>query len=265
LERVKKAETTPAPASVPVPGHAEIAALVARLDELENELARLQHAVDTAQAPPVEREFTPITPAAGAVAPAPAPAQSASQPLADPWTTVRASATQPVGLDPDWTPVQDAMPKHRVATWNIATAGALEPAPLLTPDPSAAEIDAAFENLTGGAASEAIAPRPRWEAGADLFLPEAAGEDVAVPVSRPVPPAAAQPRLEDTAFPHFVGKPVRPIPDRLEVTYEGNQGEEVVDLPASALLFEPESHGSSLTAESEPIDLRSLGATEFDT
>jgi hypothetical protein len=185
--------------------------------------------------------------------------------LADPWTAVRAAASQPVGLDAEWAPVHDVAPQRRVATWNVASEGVLEPSPLEAQDSGAAEVDAAFDTLTGGAATDGLARRPGWDAGADLFLPEAAGEDVAVPARRPALPARTPPSLEDTAFPHFVGRPVRPIPDRLEVTYEGNQGEEVVDLPASALLFESEADVNPLAADGEPIDLRSLGATEFDT
>ena len=67
-------------------------------------------------------------------------------------------------------------------------------------------------------------------------------------------------RFEDTRFPHFVGQPVGPIPDRVEVTYEGADGQQPEDLPESALLFEPEEEDDG----QEPVlDLREFGAVEI--
>jgi hypothetical protein len=77
-----------------------------------------------------------------------------------------------------------------------------------------------------------------------------------------VPPvAAAAPNADRMQFPHFVGRPVGPIPDRIEVSYETTDGDDVVELPASALLFEDDASSSS----PEPVvDLRQLGALELD-
>ena len=81
-------------------------------------------------------------------------------------------------------------------------------------------------------------------------------------------PADGLPRFEDIDFPHFVGKPVQAVPERVEVTYESHPNEEVVDLPSSALLFESEADVEPESETSEPedgvLDLRSLGAREFD-
>jgi hypothetical protein len=66
-------------------------------------------------------------------------------------------------------------------------------------------------------------------------------------------------RFEDTRFPHFVGQPVGPIPDRVEVTYEGTDGQQPEDLPDSALLFEAEDDDGL-----EPVlDLQEFGAVEI--
>jgi hypothetical protein len=60
-------------------------------------------------------------------------------------------------------------------------------------------------------------------------------------------------------FPHFQGRPVGPIPDRVEVTYEGPDEEEPEELPESALLFEAEDE-----ADDEPArDLSEFGAVEI--
>jgi len=84
---------------------------------------------------------------------------------------------------------------------------------------------------------------PRWNAPA-----------TAAPIVGATPPG-------DMQFPHFVGRPVGPIADRIEVSYETPDGEEVMDLPASALLFEDDD----VRANEEPaMDLRSLGALELD-
>ena len=78
------------------------------------------------------------------------------------------------------------------------------------------------------------------------------------------PAAAAAPPEEDfdkLRFPHFVGKPVGRIAGRVEVTYDAD-GDTPSRLPDETLLFEPEDESP---AEGEPIvDLRSLGAVEFD-
>lgn len=70
-----------------------------------------------------------------------------------------------------------------------------------------------------------------------------------------VGPAAS----EDMHFPHFVGRPAGPIPDRIEVSYESTDDEEVMELPASALLFEDDAAN-----EESAVDLRHLGALELD-
>ena len=81
-----------------------------------------------------------------------------------------------------------------------------------------------------------------------------------VAVPGPELPFAAPPaRFEDIQFPHFVGRPVEPITDRLEVTFEAQDGGEPADLPDGALLFEAEDEEAN-----EPIvDLRALGAVEI--
>ena len=72
-----------------------------------------------------------------------------------------------------------------------------------------------------------------------------------------VPPVAPD-AAEEMQFPHFVGRPAGPIPDRIEVSYEATD-EAVMELPSSALLFEDE------TTDEEPVvDLRHLGALELD-
>jgi hypothetical protein len=85
----------------------------------------------------------------------------------------------------------------------------------------------------------------------------------------PVDPDADQ-DFEKLRFPHFVGKPVGHIDGRVEVTYEADD-ENTSRLPDEALLFEAEEEsgpesGPKLgrTGVDPIVDLRSLGAVEFD-
>jgi hypothetical protein len=95
---------------------------------------------------------------------------------------------------------------------------------------------------------EVVEPLPRtqsWQVVADddssLFVPEPSAQP---PAPATAPPPAVQPgdpRFEDLHFPHFVGKPVGGLEDRVAVTYEGQDAAaEVAELPAHALLFDDE-------------------------
>jgi hypothetical protein len=65
----------------------------------------------------------------------------------------------------------------------------------------------------------------------------------------PPPVQAGDPTFEDLDFPHFVGKPVRPLDDRVAVTYEGQDAAaEAAELPANALLFDDD-----LLADEPPV------------
>ena len=151
LDRVKNAEAAAtSAAAAPLRPEAEIGALVARLDELETELVRLQQAVDTG--------------------PAPAVAEHAAEKIADPWSNVPAAASVPVGLDPDWGAAQDFVPQRRIATWNVA-GGILEPTALPPVDTAGEEVDAAFASLTGETAPGEPGGVPEWQAAGELFRP----------------------------------------------------------------------------------------------
>ena len=67
-------------------------------------------------------------------------------------------------------------------------------------------------------------------------------------------------------FPAFVGGADKSAPGRVELTYENQDPDEVVELPASALLFENNAGDSEARAPSQEavFDLRAFGATEFD-
>jgi hypothetical protein len=86
----------------------------------------------------------------------------------------------------------------------------------------------------------------------------------ATPAATTATATAGAPSFDDIEFPHFVGRPPRPVADRVEVTYDGQDGEEVVELPASALLFESDATGPEPAASEPVLDLRSLGALEFE-
>ncbi len=85
---------------------------------------------------------------------------------------------------------------------------------------------------------------PRWNAPATT-----------APIVGVIPPG-------DMQFPHFVGRPVGPLADRIEVSYETPDGEEVMDLPANALLFDDDDGVTENQRQS--VDLRHLGALELD-
>lgn len=119
-------------------------------------------------------------------------------------------------------------------------------------DAASTAVDAALAPAPAVAASST----PDWQ-----VLEEPAAM---APASAPAPTGSGSvARFEDIDFPHFVGRPVRAVPDRVEVTYEGQDGEEVVDLPASALLFESEAETADPTQE-PVLDLRTLGARESE-
>ena len=117
--------------------------------------------------------------------------------------------------------------------------------------------------------------RPETRRVADPFaprslLPDEFGAEAVDPApprraaSRPPAPAAAAPPASDfegMRFPEFVGGPRQRPADKVDLTYEGQAGDEVGELPASALLFGTEDENQ---AEGGVFDLRSFGATEFD-
>jgi hypothetical protein len=242
---------------------ADIGALVARLDELEAELVRLQHAVDTSPVPGEALELLPVGEVEPADTAAPLAAPAQLQPAAASWGAAAGPANQPPGFAPNWGAPQDFVPQRRVVTWN-STGDIVEPMGPQPDDPDAAEVDAAFASLTGEAVAPGSSPAGAWPGASELFLPEAEAGSMGRPPAHTTPASTHTPSLEDTAFPHFVGRPVGATPGRLEVTYEANPGEEVVDLPASALLFEPEA-GADPGTPAGVIDLRSLGATELES
>ncbi len=95
---------------------------------------------------------------------------------------------------------------------------------------------------------QVVEPMPNarlWQPAADPERPLREPfqvEALQPPARRTGDPAAASPpgtmRFEDLDFPHFVGKPVRPLPERLAMTYEAQPSEDVTELPGNALLFD---------------------------
>lgn len=111
------------------------------------------------------------------------------------------------------------------------------PEPLVTSRASMPVAGLAFEDL-----QTSPAPPARWNAPAG-----------------PAPIAPAM-ETEEMPFPHFVGRPVRPV-DHVQVSYEASQEEEVMELPASALLFEDDEVETAVDAKLEP---RLFGTLELE-
>jgi hypothetical protein len=107
------------------------------------------------------------------------------------------------------------------------------------------------------------APEPPTPA-APVAPPSGAERRASRPGQAPPGPvdAEADPEFEKLRFPRFVGKPVGRIEGRVEVTYEADD-ENASRIPDETLLFEAEEESGP--APVDPIvDLRSLGAVEFD-
>jgi hypothetical protein len=116
------------------------------------------------------------------------------------------------------------------------------------------------------AAADSTPAAPLRTPARDIFFEEeepAEPATVSTPAGTSSLPVSDFGADDDLPFPHFVGLPVSTPMDRVEVTYEAHGGEEVVDLPASALLFESETDEEE-NAELEVFDLRSFGAREFE-
>jgi hypothetical protein len=228
VERVQRAEAA-AQAAAPAgatPGAApDVGALLARLDDLESELQRLRGDVqedatleildaepgsDLEMEMDLELEET---------------ASSAGRP-----TSPRA----PASID-TWGEVEIVEPLSESTEWEIFD----EPqdARALFGVESDAERDAGGEPFDEPAHEPA--PEPARGLGRE---PATAPPPTRAHAVAPAPDPAAtpgSPRFEDLAFPHFVGKPVRPLHDRVAVTYEGQDAAaEAAELPAGSLLFD---------------------------
>ena len=165
---------------------------------------------------------------------------------AAPWGSVEDASefAEPGGSGDTWGVIE---PHGPVAQWN--------------PAPSQGPVQQDWMTAPEPPAPAAPAP-PAFGAGS-----RTARSGAASPL--PVDPDADQ-DFEKLRFPHFVGKPVERIEGRVEVTYEADD-ENTSRLPDEALLFEseeesgPESGPASGRTGVDPIvDLRSLGAVEFD-
>jgi hypothetical protein len=87
------------------------------------------------------------------------------------------------------------------------------------------------------------------------------------PDGMPAPAAFPEPIVpepEGMRFPKFVERPSSPQSDRVDLTYDSQVVDDVVDLPASALLFEAEPEEEQREHDNKVFDLRAFGATEFD-
>lgn len=220
-----------------VPG---LAALVERLDSLEAELQRLRR-----PRPGVETQPA-VTPGAArptvepVVAPVPAP---------EPFATAPAAAASVRELDPE-TFGRNAVPWTAERFAALRDLGAQPVAPSVAGPPE--RLDSRLETSVQLAGAPFVLDDDRR---AEAPAPAAAGFETEVPTA-----SAADTRFVDMGFPHFVGRPVRPIPDRVAVTYEGATNDEVVELPAGALLFDSEPEAAD---EAAVVDLDALGAVEF--
>ena len=226
VERIKAAEAGhPAGDAAATPSAnvaPEVRTLVARLDELESELDRLRVRI---QEPIVDVG----TFATGVDRRAPAvPMFAAEADEEEPFVTLEAEVddatlaaeTAGVNVEAHWGEVQVVEPLPNAHLWQRN-----------------AEPD---HPLREAPAFEAIQPPARPE----------------------VEPAATAPgvmRFEDLDFPHFVGKPVRPLPGPLAMTYEAQPNDEAMELPISALLFDDDP----LPPQHE-IDLGGVQAREID-
>lgn len=116
----------------------------------------------------------------------------------------------------------------------VAMRRPVQTAPAPMPPAPAVEPEPAFE------------VSPAWGAG---FAAEAEAEA-----------EAEAPMLE---IPRFVGRAAAPASDRIEVSYESAAGDDIEDLPASALFFESESEPAAAAAE-PIVDLWAFGARELE-
>jgi hypothetical protein len=233
LKETKAASAAAAPAveAAPVVAGAEVRTLVARLDELESELVRLRGHVEEPQALEIlgtEIEAEPRRVPSPRLEPVLEIEGAArpSRPLAGREPT-RTAPHRPASVDDEWGEVEVVEPLPRTRAWHVVPDAGSEPLPFAS-EPNAQRAPDAL-------------PRP--------------------PVATPPAGAPGSPRFEDLDFPHFVGKPVRTLHDRVAVTYEGQDAaEESAELPANALLFDDELP----PAEAEPpvFDLERFTAPE---
>jgi hypothetical protein len=214
----------------------DLEALVSRLDELESDLARLR----TALAAPTRDAGIEVEAETWSV---PDPSRSPVPHVAPASLFIEEDADAPVvGMQP-------------VAPGDIefVTRGSETPAYDALPAESAPSMrnPAAVGLGTPGAAASGRQATP-------VAVPVHAGTNVPA-LARA---AASEPAFEEMPFPRFVGRSQPSPSDRVEVTYE-QAAEDAVELPASALFFESEPE-SEPASDEKVLDLRSLGAREFE-
>jgi hypothetical protein len=261
----------------------EIAGLVARLDELEAELGRLRGAVGSPaaaqsrpqwQEPEVQHETRTAAPVVHAE-----PARG--------WGEIE---VEDAGVTIGWNPPPEPAPQvveeptrpARELFLDDDTFGGVDGYVEVASEPEAGQQEA--RRMPDPFAPQSLLPSGLADAQAtDAPAPEASQSKPAVtpPVrgtaqrgtpATPSAPPRGQVSTEPTSvddsmrFPAFVGGPAKSAQGRVELTYENQDPDEVVELPASALLFENNAGNDDGQAPSEEavFDLRAFGATEFD-
>lgn len=122
-----------------------------------------------------------------------------------------------------------------------------------------------FEERLQAVEASLIEMRQRRDIAPPAPTPAAPLESESAPMFEPSPTWRAGVLAEESEpgleIPHFVGLPAGSRTDRIEVSYESPAGEEVEDLPASALFFESEPEASG---PESVFDLREFGALELE-